>query len=86
LERIGNLAFALLIAGAAVAVLLTRVDWIDFDNLLLAVLFLVPGPMFISASLPLLAFKWRPAIAMPVTAPTIGALFGLAMSSQRFCL
>jgi hypothetical protein len=42
--------------------------------------------MFISASLPLLAFKWRPAIAMPVAAPTIGALFGLAMSSQRFCL
>ncbi len=81
-RRSRNLAFALLILGAAVGMFLTRVDWIDFETLLLALLFLVPGPLFITASLPLLAFKWRPTIAMAVAASAIGALFGFAIALE----
>ena len=50
--------------------------------LALALRFLVPGPLFITASLPLLAFKWRPTIAMAVAASAIGALFGFAIALE----
>lgn len=77
-RRTRQWAFVLLAAGFGIGLVLARVDWIDVDNLLLGIMFLVPGPMFVASSLPLLAFEWRPAEAMAVSAPVIGALFGIA--------
>jgi hypothetical protein len=77
-----SLALALLTAGVAVGVFLTRVDWINFDNLLLALMFLVPGAIFVAASLPLLPCSWRPKAAMAIAAPAIGTMLGFAVALE----